>query len=121
MTMSALPRPTRSRHALRPRAGALARSLFLGGLILATATALVGGQPAQAQTVANPNDQPTPATLPSRDRAKAADRASGQVSPPRAIRSSTSVVASDARKSTYTNPLDQLPARDRAGTGGRGE
>lgn len=116
MTVSPLPR-----RALRPRAGAVARGLFLGGLILASATALVGGRPALAQTVANPNDQPTPATLPSPNRDKATDRASGQVAPPSAIKSSTAVVASGARRSTYTNPLDQLPARDRAGTGGRGE
>lgn len=112
---------TLSRRTLRPRAGAAARGLFLGGLVLASAAALVGGQPALAQTVANPNDQPTPATMPSPDRGRAAERATGQVAPPSAIRSSTPVVASDARKSTSTNPLDLLPASDRAATGGRGE
>lgn len=116
-----------ARPVLRPRAGSAATGLFLGGLAVSAAfSALVGPlgvQPAAAQSIANPNDQPTPATVPSPDSARAstADRRIDSVAPPSAIRSSTTVVSSNQRKATYTNPLDHLPARDRAATGGRGE
>lgn len=108
----------RRRHALRPRAGNAATGLFVAGLAVSAAFGMLvtplGGQPALAQSVANPNDQPTPATVPSQD-SRAAERSTGQVSPPRAIDHATSVVGSGGRT---TNPLDHLPDRDRAATGG---
>ncbi|NEU11026.1 hypothetical protein G3T14_02620 [Methylobacterium sp. BTF04] len=114
-----------SPRTLRPRAGSAVTGLFLGGLAVSAAFAVLvgplGERSANAQSMANPNDQPTPATVPTRDGARAADQSAGTVAPPSAIKSSTSVVSSDRKKSSYTNPLDHLPARDRAGTGGRGE
>jgi hypothetical protein len=108
----------RRRHALRPRAGTAATGLFVAGLAVAAAFGMLvtplGSRTAVAQSVANPNDQPTPATLPSRE--GAADRPTGQVSPPKAIDHSTSVTGSTG--GARTNPLDHLPAQDRAATGG---
>lgn len=108
----------RRRHALRPRAGIAATGLFVAGLAVSAAFGMLitplGGQSAVAQSLANPNDQPTPATLPSRD-ARAAERPTGQVSPPKAIDHSAAVVGSSGKR---TNPLDHLPDRDRAATGG---
>ena len=100
----------------RAAAGAL-----LGGLILSASAA-----PVLAQSVANPNDQPTAGTLPSgtdtvRGNDRAAERPTANVSPPSAIRSTTSVVADGKRadgkrgdgkrmsgKTTLTNPSDHL-------------
>ncbi|WP_443189746.1 hypothetical protein [Methylobacterium sp. Leaf99] len=108
----------RRRHALRPRAGTAATSLFVAGLAVSAAFGMLvtpfGGKPALAQSAANPNDQPTPGTVPSRD-ARAAGRSTGQVSAPAAIGHSTTVVGSGG---TTTNPLDHLPAHERAATGG---
>jgi len=108
----------RRRHALRPRAGTAVTGLFVAGLAVSAAFGMIvtpfGARPAVAQSVANPNDQPTPATLPSRG--AAADRPTGQVSPPKAIGHSTAVTGSTGQSTT--NPLDHLPPQDRAATGG---
>lgn len=121
MTLSTSTHPRRT---LRPRAGSAVTGIFLGGLVISGAFAAlvgpVGGRPAVAAPVADQNDQPTPATVPSRTEGKAAERTTGTVSSPSAIKSSTSVISSGTKGST-TNPLDHLPARDRAATGGRGE
>ncbi|MCJ2034684.1 hypothetical protein [Methylobacterium sp. J-068] len=125
MTLARLPRSP-----FRPRAGSAVTALFLGGLATSAAFGFLAApflaQPAAAQSAANPNDQPTPATLPGRDGAGAgaADRPTGQVAPPRALSATTSIMASDAKTSgarasgARTNPLDHLPARDRAAIGG---
>jgi len=120
---TASPRSGACRPAFRPRAGGAVTALFLSGLTLSGATALLVGpaslRPASAQTVANPNDQPTPGTLPGRDAATgAAERPTGQVAPPKAISTTTAVTASDAKPGARTNPLDHLPAKDRASAGG---
>lgn len=90
---------------------------------------LAASGPVQAQSVSSQRDQPTPDTLPPRaptaegagDRSRQ-DRPVAEVAPPSAISTSTSVVTSDRKgKTTYTNPLDHLPAKDRAATGGRRE
>lgn len=84
-------------------------------LILMTATA-----PALAQSAGSRIDQPTPGTLPSGvstvpgGDAPAADRGSGQVAPPNAIRSTTDVMESPASVqgtdgANRTNPLQHLP------------
>lgn len=112
------PRPLRP--PFRPRAGGAVTSLFLGALAISAASGVIITPlvtPAAAQSTANPNDQPTPATIPDRTGA-AADRPTGQVAPPKAISSSTAIVASDPKTRTRTNPLDHLPASDRAATGG---
>lgn len=80
-----------------------------------TATILPGA--ALAQSVANPNDQPTAGTLPSGTgtlprQDTAAERPTGDVRAPSAIRPSTSVVP-DGR-ATRTNPMDHLSARYRS-------
>ncbi|WP_232631969.1 hypothetical protein [Methylobacterium sp. Leaf118] len=72
---------------------------------------------ALAQSVADPNDQPTAGTLPSGTstlprQAAAAERPTGDVRAPSAIRPSTSVVP-DGRI-TRTNPIDHLSARYRS-------
>ncbi|MBB5761589.1 hypothetical protein ABEV34_16280 [Methylorubrum rhodesianum] len=84
-----------------------ALSALLGSLILSA--------PALAQSVANPNDQPTAGTLPSgtdtvRGNARTAERATGEVSLPSAIRSSTSVMPEgrSSGKTVRTNPSDHL-------------
>ena len=123
MTHPFSPRSRAGRPAFRPRAGGAVTALFLSGLALSGAVGLLVGpvslRPASAQTAANPNDQPTPGTLPGRDAATgAAERPTGQVAPPKAISSTTAVTASDAKSGARTNPLDHLPAKDRAGTGG---
>lgn len=96
---------------LSPRHRAAA-GVLLGGLILS-----MGAAPGLAQTVANPNDQPTAGTLPAgtdtvRGTDRAADRPTANVPPPSAIRSSTSVVADGkdkaSGKATRTNPSDHL-------------
>ncbi|MGU3359736.1 hypothetical protein ACLBWX_05315 [Methylobacterium sp. M6A4_1b] len=117
------PRSRSSRPVFRPRAGGAVTALFLSGLALSGAIGLLVGpaslRPATAQTVANPNDQPTPGTLPGRDNAAgAAERPTGQVAPPKAISATTAVTASGAKSGARTNPLDHLPAKDRAATGG---
>lgn len=115
------PRPSRS--PFRPRAGSAITALFLGSLAITAISGFVPGslgvQPAAAQSAANSNDQPTAGTLPGRDGAgTASERPTGQVAPPSAISSSTDVMAGDAKRGARTNPLDHLPARDRAATGG---
>lgn len=84
-----------------------ARGALLGSLILSA--------PALAQSAANPNDQPTAGTLPSgtdtvRGNERSADRPTGEVSPPSAIRSSTSVMPEgrSSGKTVRTNPSDHL-------------
>ena len=80
---------------------------LLGSLILSA--------PALAQSAANPNDQPTAGTLPSgidtvRGNERSAERPTGEVSPPSAIRSSTSVMpeGKGSGKAVRTNPSDHL-------------
>ncbi|WP_375409916.1 hypothetical protein [uncultured Methylobacterium sp.] len=107
--------------AFRPRAGSVRVVLFLAGVAAAVLAALpLVTTSAEAQTVESRRDQPTPATLPdSAERQREGDKPVGQVAPPEAITSSTAIVASDRKgKTSYTNPLDHLPARDRSGTGG---
>ena len=62
MTTIKCPRPP-----FRPRAGSGVTSLFLAGLAVSGAVGMLitpaSLRPAAAQTVANPNDQPTPATV----------------------------------------------------------
>ena len=92
----------------RPLAVALLAATILPGAALA---------PAVAQSVANPNDQPTAGTLPSGTSTLprqdlAPDRPTGEVRAPSAIRPSTSVVPDGGK--TRTNPLDHLSARYRS-------
>lgn len=99
-----------------------ARLLMLG--VAAVAVGPLTAGPAIAQSAASRRDQPTPATLPSQPEsgASASDKPVAPVAPPSAISSSTAVVDTDRKgKTTYTNPLDHLPERDRAATGGRRE
>lgn len=83
-----------------------ALAALLGSLILSA--------PARAQSAANPNDQPTAGTLPSgtgtlRGNDRSAERPTGEVSPPNAIRSSTAVVPEGkSGKTVRTNPSDHL-------------
>ena len=107
---------------LRPRAGGAAPPPLLGALAISGAAAILVapmGEPAVAQSAANPNDQPTAGTLPSgtpttRGNA-AANRPTGDVAPPSAIRNTTAVVSSDrGAKRNVTNPLDHLPKNQRA-------
>lgn len=117
MTTIKCPRPP-----FRPRAGSGVTSLFLAGLAVSGAVGMLitpaSLRPAAAQTVANPNDQPTPATVPSNDGTAPATRPTGQVATPSAISSGTVITAAGAKQGARTNPLDHLPAKDRAGTGG---
>ncbi|SFK26455.1 hypothetical protein [Methylorubrum salsuginis] len=88
----------------RPLAAALLAATILPGAAL-------------AQSVANPNDQPTAGTLPSGigtlpRQDPAPDRPTGDVRAPSAIRPSTSVVPDGGK--TRTNPLDHLSARYRS-------
>jgi hypothetical protein len=88
----------------RPLAVALLAVTVLPGAVL-------------AQSVANPNDQPTAGTLPADTSTlprqnSAADRSTGDVRAPSAIRPSTSVVPDGS--ATRTNPLDHLSARYRS-------
>lgn len=94
---------------------------LLAAAVLA-ATLLPGA--ALAQSVANPNDQPTAGTLPAGAstlpagtstlprQEPAPDRPTGDVRAPSAIRPSTSVMPDGG--STRTNPLDHLSARYRS-------
>lgn len=96
------------------------------GLLLALAATTLGPlatRSASAQTISDRRDQPTAADVPSEGKARdgAAARPTGEVSPPKAMRPSTAVTVGDEGKNSRTNPLDHLPARDRAATGGRGE
>ncbi|WP_156387496.1 MULTISPECIES: hypothetical protein [unclassified Methylobacterium] len=104
-----------TRPGSRPAAG-------LAALAVPIVVGLLGfGGSALAQTVESRRDQPTPATLPDPEevRQREGNRPIGQVAPPEAITSSTAVMNSDRKgKASYTNPLDHLPAKDRAGTGG---
>ncbi|WP_336485568.1 hypothetical protein [Methylobacterium nigriterrae] len=111
------------RSPLRPRAGGAATALFLAGLAVSGGVALLGApmtETAQAQTVANPNDQPTAGPLPAGTSTvtgsePAANRPTDGVAPPATIRSPTAVVGSDRDgKRATTNPLDHLPPRDRS-------
>lgn len=104
------------RPVLNPRAGAAATGFFLGGLAISAAVALVTAplspRRAFAETVANPNDQPTARTLPRgistvKDNDTASDR-TGSVSAPRRLRPATGVIASDA--GGRVDPLDHLSA-----------
>lgn len=103
-----------ARHAFRSRPVVAVAILAVTALPVPTLSA----GPAAAQTMDGRRDQPTPASLtdPSATRRRESDRPIGQVVSPVAI---TAIVRSDAKgKTTYTNPLDHLPAGDRAGTGG---
>lgn len=111
---------TRFRALPRPRAvRLLRRRVALSAAILA----LAGATGAAAQSAVSPNDQPTPGTLPSEVSLArpdaAATRPTGDVAPPRALIETTPVVRGDRRStSSAVNPLDHLPAKDRAATGG---
>jgi len=110
-----------ARFAFRSRAGSVPILLFLAGVgMIVFAPLPIVATPVEAQTVESRRDQPTPATLPdAAERRREGDRPVGQVAPPEAITSSTAIVASDRKgRTTYTNPLDHLPPRDRTGTGG---
>lgn len=92
------------------------------GLLLALGVLVT--QTAPAQAISDRRDQPTPAEIPSETKSGegAASRPIGEVKPPSAIAPSTAVTESDGKgKNSRTNPLDHLPERDRAGTGGRKE
>ncbi|GJE16301.1 hypothetical protein [Methylobacterium marchantiae] len=92
------------------------------GSILAFGMLVAQAIPAHA--ISDRRDQPTAADVPSETRSgeAAGSRPIGEVKPPSAIRPSTAVTADDgAGKKSRTNPLDHLPERDRAGTGGRKE
>ncbi|MBD8906104.1 hypothetical protein [Methylorubrum zatmanii] len=97
-----------------PRPWVTATAALLGGLLLASLTGS-----AMAQSAANPNDQPTAGTLPPgtdtvRGSGPAAERPTGDVSAPSAIRPSTSVVPErkgsgrGSEKTTRTNPSEHL-------------
>ena len=98
-------------HLRRPLAVAVLAATILPGAAL-------------AQSVTNPNDQPTAGTLPSDTSTlpggagtlprqdSAADRPTGDVRAPSAIRPSTSVVPDGG--GTRTNPLDHLSSRYRS-------
>ncbi|ACK85200.1 hypothetical protein [Methylorubrum extorquens] len=74
---------------------------LLGSLLLSA--------PALAQSAANPNDQPTAGTDTVRGNDRSAERPTGEVSPPSAIRSSTAVVPEGkSGKTVRTNPSDHL-------------
>ncbi|GJE77946.1 hypothetical protein [Methylorubrum suomiense] len=93
------------------------RALLRRPLAAACLAAAILPGAALAQTVANPNDQPTAGTLPSGTSTlprqdPAPDRPSGDVRAPSAIRPSTSVVPDGGK--TRTNPLDHLSARYRS-------
>ncbi|CAO4176156.1 Serine/threonine protein kinase [Methylorubrum populi] len=103
---------------MRPfrRPSPAASAAVLGGLLLASLPGF-----ALAQSVANPNDQPTAGTLPPgtdtvRGNGSAAERPTGGVSAPSAIRPSTSVVPEGKGKgsgrrsegTTRTNPSEHL-------------
>lgn len=111
-----------ARSGLRPRAGSVRTTSFLAGVSAILLLPLpVVATSAVAQTIESRRDQPTPATLPdpAEARRREGDKPIAQVAPPAAITSSTAIVTSDRKgKTSYTNPLDHLPARDRAGTGG---
>ncbi|MCJ2128549.1 hypothetical protein [Methylobacterium sp. E-045] len=94
--------------------------LIRASLLLAAGILVAQTLPAQA--ISDRRDQPTPADVPSETRSgdTSGSRPVGDVKPPSAIRPSTAVTEDDGKKSR-TNPLDHLPARDRAGTGGRRE
>ncbi|WP_019907055.1 hypothetical protein [Methylobacterium sp. 77] len=92
------------------------------GLLLAFG--IVAAQTAPAQAISDRRDQPTAAEVPSETRSgeAAGSRPIGEVKPPSAIRPTTAVTEDDVGgKTSRTNPLDHLPQRDRAGTGGRRE
>ncbi|KQO45649.1 MULTISPECIES: hypothetical protein [unclassified Methylobacterium] len=94
--------------------------LIRASLLLAAGIFLV--QTAPAQAISDRRDQPTAADVPSETRSgeTSGSKPIGDVKPPSAIRPTTAVTEDDG-KSSRTNPLDHLPARDRAGTGGRRE
>lgn len=94
------------------------------GVVLLLAASLLAPQVTSAQAISDQRDQPTPATVPQRTETGDApgSRPISTVAPPSAISASTAVTTSERKgKTIYTNPLDHLPARDRAATGGRGE
>ena len=103
-------------RSLRPRAGGLATTLFLASLAATALGARFVG-PAQAQSVANRNDQPTAATLPSgvstvKAHPEAAHARRGGVSAPRALKPATPVVGAGNGR---VNPEDHLPGAMRRG------
>lgn len=109
------PRPHRG---FRPRAGGPATALFLAGLAVAPLAARFVA-PAAAQSVANPNDQPTAATLPSGTTTvkdahpEAPHTRNDGVSAPRALKPSTAVTPDEG--GGRTNPKDHLPGSMRRG------
>ncbi len=105
--------------------GRTGRRLMAGAILSAILSAMAAGA-VQAQSAANPNDQPTAGTLPpGTDTVKgdghAAHRPTGDVSAPSAIRPSTTVVPSGKGRAERTNPLDHLSDRfkTRSGTDDR--
>lgn len=110
-----------ARSAFRSRAGLVRLMVFVAGVGTTVFAFLpIVATSAEAQTVESRRDQPTPSTLPDpAERRREGDKPVGQVAPPEAITSSTAIVASDRKgKTSYTNPLDHLPAKERSGTGG---
>ena len=110
-----------ARSAFGSRAVSVRTMLYLAGVGAAVFAPLpIVATLAEAQTVDSRRDQPTPATVPDvAERRREGDKPVGQVAPPEAITSSTAIVASDRKgKTSYTNPLDHLPAKERSGTGG---
>lgn len=100
---------------LRPRAGNLATALFLASLAATALGARFVGT-AEAQTLANANDQPTASTLPPETSTvqahpEAAHKRNNGVSPPRALKPATPAVGSGGR----VNPKDHLPGSMRSG------
>ncbi|MGU3538838.1 hypothetical protein [Methylobacterium sp. A54F] len=113
---------TTLRPTLRPRAGGPVTALFLAGLALSGAAALLvappGLEPAAAQSVANPNDQPTAGTLPSGTSTvkgdPARDRPTAGVSAPSTLKPGTRVIQ-DGGNGGRTNPEEHLPGSMRRG------
>ena len=97
-----------------PRRRGAAEAVLLGGLLLASLLLASLPNAALAQSAANPNDQPTAGTLPPgtdtvRGGDRAAERPTGDVSAPSAIRPSTSVMPEGKTgKPVRTNPMDHL-------------
>lgn len=114
-------RGSRPHRGFRPRAGGPATALFLAGLAVAAVTPL-GARlvvPAAAQSVANPNDQPTAGTLPSGTTTvkdahpDAPHKRNEGVSAPRALKPSTAVTPDEG--GGRVNPKDHLPGTMRRG------
>lgn len=111
-----MPHHDKTGRSFRPRAGGLATALFLASLAATALGARLIG-PAQAQSAANPNDQPTARTLPPgtdtvKAHPEAAHKRNDGVSAPRALEPSTPVVGGEGRR---VNPKEHLPDGMRRG------